>query len=289
MKKLFSIFLIGFSIFTFAQDLKKDSIGIAYIFDRSIDLNKTKYDTGLYCSFKDYEFLYGDNKQIMLVTDLGICDNEYFIKGYVYGNEFYVKQKKEDFKFRIPKLDSLEYNYDEISKSLNKLSQIERIKLNNYSKYLSSLLLEREINEIGKYITSFDKNSIGIIEAVPIINYSFRGARFRIINTSKKTIKYISFNFYGKNRVDDKVLFKKGIYNITRKGIGPIETYGVGMWEFEDIWLTDIVEYLTLLSVNIMYMDGTTKTIKMNENLWFDIVKLNYYEKLLEFEKNIKN
>ena len=146
--------------------------------------------------------------------------------------------------------------------------------------------MEREKNIINEYISSFDKYSIGIIEAVPIINNSFRGARFRIINTSKKNIKYINFNFFGKNTVDDKVLYKNGSYNVIRKGIGPIETYEVAMWEFDNIWLTDIVEYLTLSSINIIYTDGTNKNIKMNQNLWFDIVKLNYFDKLLELEKN---
>ena len=40
MKKLFSLFLIGFTVFTFAQELNKDSLAIAYYFDHTFDLKK---------------------------------------------------------------------------------------------------------------------------------------------------------------------------------------------------------------------------------------------------------
>ena len=111
------------------------------------------------------------------------------------------------------------------------------------------------------------------------------GAKFSIFNSSKKTIKYITFNFHGKNPVDDKVLYRAGVYNVSRKGIGPIESYEIGSWSFDNIWLTDSVDYLVLTSMVIIYMDGTSKTIPMKESLWFEDKYINNLDKL---ETNFK-
>ncbi|NJI75864.1 hypothetical protein HCX49_21945 [Sphingobacterium kitahiroshimense] len=85
------------------------------------------------------------------------------------------------------------------------------------------------------------------------------GIEFQIHNTSKKTIKYITFNFTGYNAVDDPVSTMK-----TRKGIGPIEPENAGGYTFEYVWHTDIVEYAKLNSIKIQYTDNTFKTLTSN-------------------------
>lgn len=82
------------------------------------------------------------------------------------------------------------------------------------------------------------------------------GMEFEIINTGKKTIKYVTFNFTGYNAVDDKVSTMK-----TRKGIGPIKPEASGAYTFEYVWMSDIVEYSKINSIKLQFMDGTFKTI----------------------------
>lgn len=86
------------------------------------------------------------------------------------------------------------------------------------------------------------------------------GIEFEFLNTSKKTIKYITFSFTGYNAVDDRVI-TGGSAMKTRKGIGPIVPEEGGSYKFEYVWHTDIVEYARLNSIKIQYMDGTIKTL----------------------------
>lgn len=288
MKKLFSLFLIGFTVFAFAQELNKDSLAIAYYFDHTFDLKKKINRSSVYCYFSENEDIYVEGKKIFLITDIGVCDKKHFIKGYFFGKEFYIEDKKENFTFFIPKISQEKFNFDDIENSFRKLNYEERNNLSNYSKRLSVLFLEEEISKTYNYIQSFDKYSIAIIDARPTSNYSMTGAKFKIYNSSKKTIKYITFNFYGKNPVKDKVQYRSGVYNVSRKGIGPIESYATGTWEFDDVWLTDIVEYLTLTSMNIIYMDGTSRVIKVTDNLWIDEDKMNTFLKLSDFRDSLE-
>ncbi|MGJ1364067.1 hypothetical protein ACR79B_19505 [Sphingobacterium spiritivorum] len=86
------------------------------------------------------------------------------------------------------------------------------------------------------------------------------GVEFEITNTSKKTIKYVTFNFTGYNAVNDKVITAKTSLK-SRKGIGPIGLGEGGSYTFEYVWFTDIVEYMKVNSIKLQYTDGTFKTI----------------------------
>lgn len=105
----------------------------------------------------------------------------------------------------------------------------------------------------------------------------FVRVRFNVIAKSQKTIKYITFNFFGKNPVDDRV----GA-NVSRKGIGPVESLGTGKWSFDNVWLTDVIETLKLLSVNIIYMDGTAKTIPITDKYWLDQEDLDNFNDIMD-------
>ncbi|CAA7195295.1 hypothetical protein [Chryseobacterium potabilaquae] len=124
----------------------------------------------------------------------------------------------------------------------------EKDSIDSWSKELSEVYMRNLENEISDKVFSKKKNGIAIISAYPTEDYSFTGAEFKILNFSKKTIKYITFYFYGKNAVKDRV----GI-NMSRKGIGPVESLATATWSFNNVWLTDIVQTLKLISVNIIY------------------------------------
>lgn len=87
------------------------------------------------------------------------------------------------------------------------------------------------------------------------------GMEFSFLNTSDKTIKYITVNFIGYNAVDDPVS-SGGRTLLTRKGIGPIAPFETGSYEFEYVWFTDIVQYSKTRSITVQYTDGTSRTFK---------------------------
>lgn len=87
------------------------------------------------------------------------------------------------------------------------------------------------------------------------------GYDFSIINTSKKTIKYIWVTIKGINPVNDVVSSK------TLKCIGPLEPNHEGSYSFDYVWFTDIVETCKITSIKIQYMDGSIKQLANAENL----------------------
>ncbi len=87
------------------------------------------------------------------------------------------------------------------------------------------------------------------------------GVKFHVYNPTKKIIKYIWFNFIGYNPVGDPVssLYKGNI--ITTRGVGPIHPEKNGLYEFNYVWHTDIVEKIKITSIKIQYMDNSIKII----------------------------
>lgn len=226
--------------------------------------------------------------QILFVEDIKKCKNylgkEKTIVSSYYGNHKISFEVDNDNLFMFfDKEEKTTYTLDDFYQAYSSMSEENRNRFQEYAQYTGREIQKNiEIEKLEKEIDSYKKYGIGIINAHATENYSMTGAKFKIINLSKKTIKYITFNFYGKNAVEDKVLYRNGVYNTTRKGIGPIESYETAAWEFDTVWLTSTVEYLTLNSITIQYMDNTIKTLKMSENLWFDDSIISRYNFLSE-------
>jgi cytochrome b involved in lipid metabolism len=87
------------------------------------------------------------------------------------------------------------------------------------------------------------------------------GFEVKILNSSKKTIKYVTFNYVGYNGVDDPVS-KFGKTMLTLKGIGPIKYDETASFSDDYVWFTDIVQYAYIKSILVQYMDGTTRLYK---------------------------
>lgn len=86
--------------------------------------------------------------------------------------------------------------------------------------------------------------------------------KIRILNPTKKTIKYLWFTYVGYNPVHDKVFDRiKGGSSIVLKAVGPVEYDATGTYEFDYAWHTDLVETAKLLQVKVQYMDGSIKII----------------------------
>lgn len=275
MKKLFLILLLcPFLVFSQAE---KDTI-IAATNLSLLDKSLVYTDYSSQTCFTKGDYIQGINeKDILYISDIYKCkstyrEDEYFLKVHFADKVGYVDAKPD----KILLFDHENVSVSEFYEKFQKLSDSQKNIMQSYSPKLAFHTSEDKKSELFSYLRTFEKYGIAIINANPTEGYSTTGAEFKILNVSKKTIKYITFTYYGQNPVRDKV----GT-NRTSRGIGPVESFAKGSWKFDMVWLTDIVEYLKMVSIQIQYMDGKIKTIPFTQSLWIDEDKLYELESLL--------
>ncbi|MBT0572779.1 hypothetical protein OKE68_02785 [Riemerella anatipestifer] len=222
------------------------------------------------------KYISDENANIFYITDIKFCGGLYYITGFYMGTEYNWVYYKRNIMHKGEFID-----IEKAQEILSSMSPKEYIEFVNNSKENSIIYIDIMKDRILEKLKSYEKYGIGILEAHATAEDYTTGAKFRILNTSKKTIKYITFNFYGENAVEDKVLYRKGSFSTYRKGIGPVESYDIATWSFDSVWLTDIVEYLTITSINIQYMDGTSKNIKFNSKMMLDEKYLDDFDTLV--------
>lgn len=88
------------------------------------------------------------------------------------------------------------------------------------------------------------------------------GLRFSILNLSKKPIKYVNLTLVGINAVGDTVIDRMKGKTLSFKAIGPIEKNERASYSEDVMWFTTIVQRVRIDSIGIVYMDGSTITIK---------------------------
>lgn len=225
-----------------------------------------------------YDSKYQDHN-MLFVSEISECKSYSATKDiigfYFDGKKYYMADEEEHNNAFF--LDGHRKQFSEIKNKFANYTSSEKDSLDDWSRRLSEVYMLQLRKEASNKVFSKEKNGIAILSAHPTEQYSFTGAEFKILNFSKKTIKYITFNFYGKNAVKDRVG-----KNISRKGIGPVESSATGSWSFDSVWLTDIVQTMKLVSVNIIYMDGSTRAIQITDNHWLDEDDLDYLDRLLE-------
>ena len=248
----------------FAQNAIKDSLYILTSFD------KDEYIYEQIDGFKSKRNTIQKKLNGLFVYDVVESKGATFLKGYYLGKENYLEHI-DSKRYSITTADKNSIENIEFTKNLiNNLNVAEKDFLKENARNKSIILLSGMKTDSDVEIDKMLKNPISIVKAVPTDDYSMTGAKFQVYNLSKKTIKYITFNFYGENPVGDKVVYRQGKYNVSRQGIGPIKPSGGGSWTFDSVWLTDVVETLELTSVNIQYMDGATKLVKITDAMWLD-------------------
>lgn len=229
-----------------------------------------------------------EKSEALYINNIIKCKNDTFISGYSFGKQYFIRY---DGKRAFSVDGKVTTDIETAIQKIKTFADEEYINFVNTAKKASIISLLGEYYTLSDELDKYDKYGIGVIYARPKIDYSISGAEFKIYNASKKTIKYITFNFHAKNAVGDKVLYRKGAYSTSRKGIGPVEPYSTGAWEFDTVWLTDIVDELITTTIVIQYMDGTIKTIKMNDNMWMDndlISNVNKLSDMMDENENIK-
>lgn len=122
--------------------------------------------------------------------------------------------------------------------------------------------LKKEISDV---YTLGNKYGISFLEYDVIGNDYSIGLNFNVLNNSKKTIKYLYLTLQAFNPVNDPV---GGVKKIT--AIGPIEKGVNSTYKFENIVYSSIATSISLLSLKIQYMDGSTKIIP--KSLLYDLM-----------------
>ena len=127
----------------------------------------------------------------------------------------------------------------------------------------------RKLAEIEKEKARKEKANKYIKQGVALISSQFsnngkgaKGVKFKALNPSNKTAKYIIMEVVGYNSVDDPV-YSDGYLKRCR-GIGPIGPGEAGSWDFDEIWERgDLVESYEIKALVIQFKDGTSKRVKL--------------------------
>lgn len=277
MKKLFILFFIA-PILSFSQQSEIDTVLLSKMIIANVN---TDFPVGKKinadCTLGDTQFyrsIHSEAPKLAQVTDYILCNNgtpNMFFEIYD-GNDFlYVKDKDLQFT-RDTDVDNIKVT---LSRRTPEEKSFVRSNVQGLVDYAEEYFIEKKEEELSaeksealKPFFETEKYGLGFVKYNATSGYSSTGASFKIFNPSKKTIKYIWFTVAGENAVEDLVKLPGGNYYTTLKGIGPIESYGFGSWEFEHVWFTDIIEYLRISTVKIQYMDGSVRTVKYNENMY---------------------
>lgn len=273
MKQLL-LFCAVLFLHLYSCQLKMDSTIILYSENSLIYQSMTNscYGSGNYS--KKYE-----PQNMLFVSGISECSNysgkKDIISFYFDGKKYYMADEAEQKNVFF--VNGRRKQLSDLKNKFKNFTSSELDSIDDWSRRLSEAYMLQLRKEASDKVFSKEKNGIAILAAHPTEEYSFTGAKFKILNFSRKTIKYITFNFYGKNAVNDRVG-----KNVSRKGIGPVESSATGSWVFDNVWLTDIVQTMKLVSVNIIYMDGTTRVIAITDNHWLDEEDLDHLDRLLE-------
>ena len=86
-----------------------------------------------------------------------------------------------------------------------------------------------------------------------------KGIKFRVFNPTKKTIKYVIISAYPVDRFGSRLY-----YTETCRGIGPVNSYDYGSWDFDDVFedRNDVIDDIKV-SMQVVYTDGSSKSINV--------------------------
>jgi hypothetical protein len=193
---------------------------------------------------------------------------EFYRSNKKYNDDYFLKilQEKEMFEAEQKRIREEEIKRQEEERKQNELRSLLIQK--EKDSLTADQLIERmaqlrrsQIEMMGRVDQAIkigqQKGGILITQfEVPSNDYGVTGFNVGIFNCSNKRIKYATFKLQAYNPVDDKI---GGIESV--KGVGFIESKEQGYWEFENVWFSDILETVKIVSITILYEDGSTKTI----------------------------
>jgi hypothetical protein len=188
---------------------------------------------------ESYVFVIGRSEEIALGYAKVVVDS---IVGYCYAS-------------------FLNMDNDEI-KLLNNNNQEERIALaNQRNKQLyieaiaTQIVVDKAKEKWGQKVrTLMKKHSLLIMDYEATVDDYWGGFSISFYNASPKTIKYVWVTSTAYNAVNDPIQTKKV------KCVGPIKSQDNGTYEFDDIFLTRVLDEVRLQKIEVQYMDGTIRS-----------------------------
>jgi hypothetical protein len=196
--------------------------------------------------------------EILVITGIKDCISEKDNQS----TKFYEVKFNEKYLFIEVDFLKCEKDYYQI---INNFSEIEKNNFRENSAKVADIQRLEKLKKFNEFIKHSTQQGL-IVKKWKIIDESEytdgTSVEIDFINPTKKTIKYIWTTFVGYNAVEDPVIDRmKGVKNITVKSIGPIKPDESGLYTYEYVWYTDIVETAKITNIKIQYMDGTFKTI----------------------------
>lgn len=196
--------------------------------------------------------------EILVITGIKDCISEKDNQS----TKFYEIKFNEKYLFIEVDFLKCEKDYYQI---INNFSEIERNNFRENSAKVADIQRLEKLKKFNEFIKHSTQQGL-IVKKWKIIDESEytdgTSVEIDFINPTKKTIKNIWTTFVGYNAVEDPVIDRmKGVKNITVKSIGPIKPDESGVYTYEYVWYTDIVETAKITNIKIQYMDGTFKTI----------------------------
>lgn len=263
------ILIICFSLFSFPIFLKSQNQGLKSITDSTYIVGVVKSNSMV--GKKMWQFCKPEfEMELKAGAELAIAGVRVCTHGYPRDTFFLYEFYQDDI---IHLIESDRIRLKDFS--LNDLLSLDSLESIRFRKnaLTKSKYYQQKYNELKVKNHSRALNFIQSCSSHGLVLYDYKfydqseytngtSARVTVYNPTRKTIKYVWFNFIAYNAVGDKVIdpaSKKSL--ITRQGIGPIESNESGAYDFEYVWFTDIVHTAKIASIKVQYMDGTEKLI----------------------------
>lgn len=189
-----------------------------------------------------------EDTYILIGGQLTVRDEDYYMAA-LDGKPFYIKvedvviEKPNDLKYLLDQPEDIKESFFQASKLISRYVMMEEITENykEFSKYTDRglVVLNAEVFETNPYLEG-------------------TGVTFEFLNSTNKTIKYLTVNYVGYNAVEDPVSIY-GRSTLTMKCIGPVDSWHTCQYEEEYAWPTDIVQYTEIKSITVQYTNGTSK------------------------------
>ena len=123
----------------------------------------------------------------------------------------------------------------------------------------------RQLETAMKALDATGKRGVALLKAsIFDVSQYTEGTGFEatVYNSTKKTIKYVTFTVVGRNAVGDPVRagFRGNAASMLR-GIGPIAPGETASYSKDYMWMTDVVESFRISSIKLEYTDGSSKVV----------------------------
>lgn len=232
------------------------------------------------CTTRFENFVFGDPGKYFIIDDKNCSSGKrwyivYYRKSYMFAlvrdfaNSNEIDLTLSKFKTNYPEKKE-RYSFSKLR--VDSLITAEGISAIKKEQENQKLLLEAEkrtLDSLDKVLSAAMKSAreMNIVLAGWTWNYSneyssFIDINFKVINPYRSKIKYIWFTVSGTNPVGDPVRDgRSGKFDVTVKGVGPIEYGKIGEYEFEDVFYSKIVDSMKVKQIKIQFFDGSIKLI----------------------------